>query len=109
MRELRLVDAGELLPLARRLVERLEDLGRSPACLVPAAKRPSSASSVGACSGAAAEHLAVGRDRRVEIAEARLVDLAEAVLELEDLVGRLADLGLAREDLDELAPALGHA
>ena len=35
-----------------------------------------------------------------------LLDLTEAVLELEDLVGRLADLGLALEDCGELRPAL---
>ena len=36
-----------------------------------------------------------------------LLHLTEAVLELEDLVGRLADLGLALEDARELRPALG--
>jgi hypothetical protein len=41
------------------------------------------------------EHLAVRRDGRRQIVEPELVDLAEAVLELEDVVGRLADLRLA--------------
>ena len=37
----------------------------------------------------------------------RLQDLAEPVLELEHFVRRLGDLGLAREDVGELRPALG--
>ena len=106
MRELGLVDAGELLPLARGAVERLEDLadfelldaGREERLERLERRR---------VLGRGADDLAVGGDRLVEVVEARLVDLAEAVLELEDLVRRLADLGFAREDLRELAPALG--
>ncbi len=57
--------------------------------------------------GRGGEHLAVGRDGGIEIVEPLLVDLAQAVLELEDLVRRLADLGFARQDLREITPALG--
>ncbi len=59
------------------------------------------------CSGAAlmtSRYAAIAASR---FAELRLLHLAEAVLELEDLVGRLADLGLAREDAREIGPALG--
>jgi len=43
-----------------------------------------------------------------EIGELGLVHLTEPILELEDLVRRLTDLGLAREDGGELAPSLGR-
>src|SRR5262245_3836498 len=59
--------------------------------------------------GGGVDHLAVGLDGLVDVSEPKLVDAAQAVPELRDLVGALADLGLPREDVGELAPALGLA
>ena len=105
--ELRLVDRGELLPLAHRAVERLEDvpdLGLLRAAREQGLERLERRLVL----RGRADDVAIGRDRGVEIAELGLLHLAEPVLQLEDLVGGLRDLGLAREDGRELGPALGH-
>ena len=98
--------ARELLPLAGRLVERLEDLADLH-LLDARREEPLERLARGRARARRLRTSLVGRDRRVEIVEARLVDLAEAELELQDLLRALADLGLALEDLDELGPALG--
>ncbi len=90
--QLGLEHAGELVPLARRLVERLEDL--ADLHLVDAGgEEPLQRLARGRVLGRRRQDLLVGCDRRGEIVEPRLVDLPEAILELEDLVGALPDLG----------------
>src|SRR5262249_33211668 len=54
-----------------------------------------------------ADDLAVGLDGLFDVVQPHLIDVAEAVLELEDLVRALTDLRFLREDFGELAPALG--
>jgi hypothetical protein len=105
--ELGLEDAGELLPLARILVERLEDLADLD-LLHAVREQTLERLQRGGVVGRLRDDLAVRRDRRVHVVQPELVHLAEAVLELELLVRGLRDLGLAREDLREIAPALGH-
>ena len=89
-----------------RLVERLEDLADLELLDAALEQRLERAQRV-LVLRRRADHLAVRRDRLIEVVQPRLVDLTEAVLELEDLVRALADLGLAREDLGEIRPALG--
>lgn len=105
VRELGLEHGAELVPLTCRLVERLEDLtdlelvhpGREE--LLERLERLD-------VLRRRREDLAVALDGRRQVLKPGLVDLAEAVLEVEDVVGRVPDLGLSGEHGDELRPAL---
>ena len=66
VRELRLVDAGELLPLARCAVERLEDLGDLD-LLDAAARRALRGPRASLVLGRRVEDVAVRRDGRVDV------------------------------------------
>ncbi len=96
----------ELLPLGGGLVERLEDLGDLD-LFRSRGEEPLDGLEGRRMLGSGGEDLAVSGDRRVEIVQSKLVDLADAVFEFEDLVRRLTDLRFAREHLGEVTPALG--
>ena len=49
----------------------------------------------------------VGVDRLIQLVEAKLIHLPQAILELEYLVWGLADFSLACQDIDQLPPSLG--
>src|SRR5438874_531710 len=51
-------------------------------------------------------HFSIRSERRVDVAETQLLDLAQSVAQLEHVVGRLSNLGFAREDTGELRPAI---
>jgi hypothetical protein len=104
--ELRLAHADELLPLGSRLIQRLEDLANL-ALLDAALEQPFERAQRVLMLRRRADHLAVRADRTLEVVQPHLVDLTQAVLELEDLVRALTDLGLARQDLRQIVPALG--
>ena len=87
------------------LIERLEDVGDFE-LLDTAREQPFERPQRVVVLGRRADHLAVRGDRLVEIVQAKLVHLSEAILELEDLVWALPDLGLAHEHLGQVLPTL---
>jgi hypothetical protein len=105
VRELGFADANELLPLAARLIERLEDLAYLRLLHARLEQSLERAHRIGVLRSSA-DHLAVSRDGLIEVTELGLVDLTQAMLEFEDLVGALADVGLAAQHFGELRPAL---
>ncbi len=106
VRELRLVDERELLPLAHRAVERLEDLA-DLGLLHALREEGLEGFQRRLVLRRGADDVAVRRERTVDVSELRLQYLAEAVLELEHFVRRLCNFGLAGEHVCELRPALG--
>jgi hypothetical protein len=57
--------------------------------------------------GSGVDDFAVGLDGLVYVSQPDLIHTSEPVLEFQDLVGALPDIGLARENLREFAPTLG--
>ncbi len=102
--ELRLVDEADLLPLAHRAVQRLEDL--ADLGLLDALREEALEGLEGRLVlRRRADDLAVRREGAVDVSEVALQDLAEPVLQLEHFVGRVGDFGLARQHVRELRPA----
>ncbi len=104
--DLHLVDADELRPIARRLVDRLEHGGGAERILVAVLQ----------AFEARQRRLVIGlplrgsrdraRLRAVDVVEVLLVELGDPVLEADRLVGVGGHLALAREDAEELRPVL---
>jgi len=105
VRELGLAYADQLVPLAHRLVKRLEDLADFQLFRAGFEQRLERAQGVFVLRRRA-DHLAISGDGFVQITEPRLIHLTEAELEAQDLFRALANLALAREHLGQILPAL---
>ena len=103
--DLDLVDADQLRPVARGLVDGLEDGGGAERILV-AALQPFEGEERRLVIDLALEDLAIELDGADDVVEALLVELGDPVLEADRLVRVLAHLALAREDAEELLPVL---
>ena len=104
--QLGLVDVTELLPVPGGTVERLENLADFDLLRPTREEGLERLQRLGVL-GRRVQHVAIRRDGLIEVAELRLMHLSEAVLQLEDLVGRLPDLRLASEDGGKVRPAFG--
>ena len=103
--QLRLAHADQLVPLARRLVQRLENLADFELLRARFEQRLQGVQGVRVL-GRGTDHFAISRDRLVQITQTSLVDLAQAELEAEDLFRALTDLALASQHLGQILPAL---
>ncbi len=105
--ELQLVDVEELAPVLTHPIKRLEDL--------PDHQRPNAVSEEelearqrGTVLRRSRQDLPVLLDGVVHVAELSLIDLTQAELEVEDVVGARGDRDLLRQDVGELRPAIGR-
>jgi hypothetical protein len=102
---LNLEDADELRPLAARVVHGLEDRGGAERIAV-ARFEPFERGERGAVRRLARQDLAVELDGARYVVEVLLVELGDPVLVRNRLVGIVAELGLVREDAEQLLPVL---